>query len=207
MLFNPSVTVWHPPEGETFDMTTTTMSPARARVLDAATRLYVKEGFACVSMRDLAKELGMQAPSLYSHFKSKDLLLTAVLEPLRLKVDQLLDDAPLSDVTTAQRRAWLCRYIEMVDGERDLVRLAYHDATVRNHPYWRAQLAEHTTKMVNILAGFGVHDRRAALSVVGYMNYPALWDQRLNPKEQSEVIDEVELLIAYADGNKHKKGR
>lgn len=46
--------------------------------LDAAARLFRTRGYEGVSMRDIAREVGMASGSLYCHFETKDELLTAV---------------------------------------------------------------------------------------------------------------------------------
>lgn len=48
-------------------------------ILSSAAKLFRKRGFQATSMRDIAKEVGMEAPSLYNHIKSKDELLSILL--------------------------------------------------------------------------------------------------------------------------------
>lgn len=48
-------------------MTASTINPARARVLDTAHALFEERGYQGVSMRDLARALGMREASLYYH--------------------------------------------------------------------------------------------------------------------------------------------
>ena len=67
------------------------LTPAGARVRDTAARLMSDRGVASVSMRDLAKELHMQAPSIYSHFPSQGALIEAVCSPYTNGVGRLLD--------------------------------------------------------------------------------------------------------------------
>lgn len=62
------------------DRTSTTVgAPAsvgtRARILDAALRLFAERGFHGASMRDLAKVVELQASALYVHFPSKEHVL------------------------------------------------------------------------------------------------------------------------------------
>ena len=52
---------------------------ARARVLDAACELFVRDGAAGFSLRRVAGELGVTPMALYRHVKSKDELLEGVL--------------------------------------------------------------------------------------------------------------------------------
>ncbi len=54
--------------------------PTREVILDTAERLFATRGVDGVAVRDLAREMGMTAPSLYNHFISKQALYDAVLE-------------------------------------------------------------------------------------------------------------------------------
>jgi AcrR family transcriptional regulator len=49
-----------------------------AEILDAAWELVRTEGLAGLAMRDLARRVGMQAPSLYSYFDSKHAIYDAM---------------------------------------------------------------------------------------------------------------------------------
>ena len=50
----------------------------KQRVRQVAQKLFRERGYAAVGMRELAKEVGIQAPSLYNHYKSKDDLLREI---------------------------------------------------------------------------------------------------------------------------------
>src|SRR5205085_1504189 len=50
----------------------------KAEILDAAWELVRAEGLAALSLRDLARKVGMQAPSLYSYFDSKHAIYDAM---------------------------------------------------------------------------------------------------------------------------------
>jgi AcrR family transcriptional regulator len=52
---------------------------SRRLVLDGAARLFRREGYAAVSLRDIAAESGMKAGSLYYHFESKEVIVVEVL--------------------------------------------------------------------------------------------------------------------------------
>ncbi|MFP8873735.1 MAG: TetR/AcrR family transcriptional regulator [Myxococcota bacterium] len=50
------------------------------QILDAAEDLFAERGFAGTTLRDVATRVGIQIPSLYNHFESKEALYAAVLE-------------------------------------------------------------------------------------------------------------------------------
>ncbi len=50
----------------------------RAEILDAAWEMVRSEGLAGLALRDLARKVGMQAPSLYSYFDSKHAIYDAM---------------------------------------------------------------------------------------------------------------------------------
>ncbi|HSL56775.1 MAG TPA: TetR/AcrR family transcriptional regulator [Acidimicrobiales bacterium] len=62
----------------------------RREILDAAWALCRRHGLAGLSLRDLAAEVGMRAPSLYSYFASKEAIYDAMFaEGQRQLVDHL----------------------------------------------------------------------------------------------------------------------
>src|SRR5213592_3422704 len=63
--------------------------PTREVILDTAERLFAARGVEGVAVRDLAREMGITASSLYNHFPGKQALYDAVLE--RERVHATLD--------------------------------------------------------------------------------------------------------------------
>jgi AcrR family transcriptional regulator len=55
-------------------------SPTRQLILDTAERLFAARGVEGIAVRDLAREMGITASSLYNHFPSKQALYDAVIE-------------------------------------------------------------------------------------------------------------------------------
>jgi AcrR family transcriptional regulator len=52
----------------------------RARLLDAAARVYAARGFAGATLDDVAEEAGLTKGAVYGHFGSKDNLLVALMD-------------------------------------------------------------------------------------------------------------------------------
>jgi AcrR family transcriptional regulator len=56
-----------------------TVEPTRERILDVAEGLFAERGLAGTAVRDIAREAGLTAASLYNHFDGKQALYDAVL--------------------------------------------------------------------------------------------------------------------------------
>ena len=54
----------------------------RDRVLQVAQALFAERGYRGTSLRDIAKRIGIKAPSLLHHFPSKQQLYLAVLDKM-----------------------------------------------------------------------------------------------------------------------------
>ena len=54
-------------------------SPARERLIDAATRLFASDGYHAVGISRILAEAGVSRVALYHHFRSKEELILAVL--------------------------------------------------------------------------------------------------------------------------------
>ncbi|TCO46755.1 TetR/AcrR family transcriptional regulator [Actinocrispum wychmicini] len=65
----------------------TTPLLSRDRIRVAALAIIDRDGLPGLSMRRLAADLGVQAPSLYSHFPTKDALLDEVCDAIMSAVD------------------------------------------------------------------------------------------------------------------------
>lgn len=80
---------------------------SRDRIRAAALEIIDRDGPPGLSMRKLAGELGVQAPSLYSHFSTKDALLDEVCDEIMSSVD--VSDFEKSDWQTGIR-TWARSY-------------------------------------------------------------------------------------------------
>jgi len=73
---------------------------ARRRVLDAAAALFVVQGYAGTTLREIAAETGIKAGSIYHHFDSKDDIFVAVLaDGIEVMLDAFDGTAESTDET------------------------------------------------------------------------------------------------------------
>lgn len=61
---------------------------SRERVLEAAARVFAERGYAGTTMRAVADRAGLQAASLYYHYRSKEALIEAVISTALTGVSQ-----------------------------------------------------------------------------------------------------------------------
>jgi AcrR family transcriptional regulator len=90
----------------------------RREILDAAERLFVRDGYAATTMAAIAKEAGVALKTVYVAFETKSGVLRALWN-LRLRGDQA--DVPITE------RAWYREVLAERDAERAL-RLGAHEA-------------------------------------------------------------------------------
>ena len=99
------------------------------RIQRAALILFLRQGYQRTSLREIADELAFTKAALYYHYRSKEELLQAVLDPLLSDLEQLVGrGAP-----PAARTTFLAAYLEVLMRHRTLVQyLASDGAAVLN---------------------------------------------------------------------------
>jgi AcrR family transcriptional regulator len=115
-------------------VTTTTRAPATARavarreltraILDEARRQLAEVGPAVLSVRAVARELGMASSAVYRYFATRDELITALLV---LSYDDLGSAAEQADATVRQRRRHRVRWLAVTREVRAWARQHPHD--------------------------------------------------------------------------------
>lgn len=80
--------------------TNPSLKPTARRIVEQAAHLFADDGFDVISMRDIAKECDIKAPSLYHHFSDKQSLYQAVLQEVFAQ-----HNAAIADVFASQESA------------------------------------------------------------------------------------------------------
>jgi len=91
----------------------------RARVIDAALSVMDAEGLDAVTMRRVAREVGVEAMSLYNHVRDKDDLLQGVCERIMGSFDFPAIDGAWAERAKAGARSWR----RLLQAHPDLIRL------------------------------------------------------------------------------------
>jgi AcrR family transcriptional regulator len=150
----------------------------RQAILEAAQRLFERDGYPATTMEQVAAEAGVALKTVYVAFTTKSGLLRALWD-LRLKGDQ--DDAAVAE------RPWYREVVEEPDPERQLRRNAHNACVVK---WWDPDAAAlwnliqtdfHDNQRVIVES---LHARRAlrpdldvtrATDILWTLNHPDVW--------------------------------
>lgn len=127
------------------------LSPKQEKIVTAALELLKSKGLSELSLREIAKSLHMQAPALYWHFKSKEVLIDYMAEAILKKEFPTL--TPRKDPETWQD--WLTDH--MMRLRRAM--LAYPDGArvvAGAHPYPAITLGESFNCVLESLHSAGI---------------------------------------------------
>ena len=64
----------------------------KEKILSKSLDLFSKYGYSDMSMENLAKEVGIKAPSIYKHFKSKKDIFDTIVKDGMIRIDNQIDD-------------------------------------------------------------------------------------------------------------------
>lgn len=164
---------------------------ARQRIIDAAIGLFAEHGYAATSMRDLATHLHIKAGSLYTHFASKEEILTAGVAPVLDWIDDLLTRPPTSPPAV---RDWLSAYLEALCRHPDVVRILAAELAVSPHSRVGQRLRDQDARVRRMLGGFAVDDVHAAASL-GILWWPLLCRPQLPTTAEAAALVESALTV------------
>jgi TetR/AcrR family transcriptional regulator, cholesterol catabolism regulator len=181
------------------------VSLRRAKILEAAKRLFASRGYHATSMRDIAAELDLQGGSLYAHITSKEDLLW---ELVSRAADRFVSDARAVEEAEPHPRVRLRRlteaHVDVVTGDPDNAVVFHHEwrclsperrATIaaqrrEYEGYFRRAIADGAAAGI-----FHTHDPKfATLLPLSLGNWLYQWyraDGPLTPQEISKRFNEM----------------
>jgi len=106
--------------------------PRREQVLRVAEALFARAGYRGVGLREIAAQVGIRAPSLFKHFKSKEALYNAVLITIFGRLNDvaagLAGDAPFA----SRLEQFISGYIDLVADDPHVVPLLLRELMDRS---------------------------------------------------------------------------
>jgi len=150
------------------------VTAAQDRLAAGALAVFCRYGYAASTLRQVADQLGIQAPSVYSLVTNKAALLELVLTPMLDAVDGLLIRVPVGGDVEAQRH-WLLTYRQLLETHQDAVRLTIGDLGINQHSRLAGRIKSQHIVLRAVLAGFGGADQAQTAAVIGLLIWPVLW--------------------------------
>lgn len=122
----------------------------RQRILDIATALFRDRGYAGTSIRDIAEGLGMTKAALYYHFACKDDVLSALLAPTAVAIEEFLDRAEAA--TDTDPVELLREFVSLLTRNAPTLATAFGDPVILSSES-HFQFAQKHRRLVLLFAG------------------------------------------------------
>jgi TetR/AcrR family transcriptional regulator len=102
----------------------------RDRVLQVAQNLFAERGYRGTSLRDIARRIGIKAPSLLHHFPSKEQLYMAVLDRIFEGMEDSASTVLMGrDAFQERTRRAITGAIDYIAGRPDSIRIIWREMT------------------------------------------------------------------------------
>jgi AcrR family transcriptional regulator len=112
----------------------------RQRLIDVAVDLFTRHSFAGTSLQMIADEMGFTKAAIYYHFRTREELLAAVVEPIFEQLGGVIAEAQAQRGANARAECMLRGYAELAVANRALVSVLACDPSVTNllrgQPRW-----------------------------------------------------------------------
>jgi AcrR family transcriptional regulator len=129
----------------------------RQRLLDVAVALISQHGFAGTSLQMIADELGFTKAAIYYHFRTRDQLLIALMEPLLQQIRQVVETAESQHTPRTQMDAMVQGFAGVVAKNRSLAAVMVFDPSVhrvlQSQPEWGDLIARQLTLLMQLESG------------------------------------------------------
>jgi len=107
-------------------MATATLS-TKQNIRKTAQRLFRERGYAAIGMRELAKEVGIEAPSIYNHYKGKDDILREICFDIAGQFFKALESVNGEEKPSRRLRAYIKAHIGVIAKNIEASDVFFHE--------------------------------------------------------------------------------
>ncbi len=172
----------------------------RTEIHGVATRLFAQKGYHNTSMREIARQLGMNQASLYHYFDSKEDILYALLNDAMDEALDTLEEICGSDLSPHGKLTQvLSFYTDYYAGDQDRLRLLVNEQGNLGDEYRKVLVQKERRYVVlikSILKALSDEGRMkpippsvAAFAFFGMVHYTIKWYDRDGPVKSGELAD------------------
>ncbi len=175
-----------------------TPGSTRSAVATAAARLFRQRGFAVVSMRDIAAEVGLSKAGLYHHCPSKEgILIDIILLGHRLMLDQLEYACSTTGSPLDRLSAFILTRVELISQYHDVFTVVW-----REQPWpsevagiaesGAAQYRRGARELIEAARDAGqirhdVDPHMFMLAIDGMTSWPGFWYREEGPRTPQQI--------------------
>jgi len=125
----------------------------RQRIQSVALELFAEQGYDKTSLREIAERLGVTKAALYYHFKSKEDIVTSLVEDYFGQIDELVAWGRTQPKTPETRAELLRRYFGIVTAGGEVFRMLQHNqASVNSLAHAKNRSEFFRERMDNLVA-------------------------------------------------------
>jgi len=125
----------------------------RGRIQSVALELFAEQGYDKTSLREIAERLGVTKAALYYHFKSKEDIVTSLVEDYFGQIDELVAWGKTQPKTPGTRAELLRRYFGIVTAGGEVFRMLQHNqASVNSLAHAKNRSEFFRERMDNLVA-------------------------------------------------------
>src|SRR5437763_895539 len=183
----------------------------KAEILDAAWELVRAEGLAALSLRDLARKVGMQAPSLYSYFDSKHAIYDAMFLQGNLELLARYEALPAADDPVEGLRAGARLFVQFGVEDPARAQLLFMRFIPGFEP--SAETYDVAKRIVEIgiermeHAGIPAADFDLWTGMISGLVWQQIANEPGGNRWTKHVDDLVDMFLDHVNKNKNKRGR
>jgi AcrR family transcriptional regulator len=177
----------------------------RSRLRELALRLFAEQGYEKTSLREIAERLGVSKAALYYYFKSKEDIVSSLIEDYVAELDELISWGKAQPRTAATRAEIVRRYLHIVAAATGVFRMLHQNqaavsglaAAKRRGELFREQM----DALVDLLAepGAPISARVRAASCLVSMSFCCMhYKDEAAPVELEAAILDLGLELADA---------
>jgi AcrR family transcriptional regulator len=182
----------------------------RERILQEAVALFYARGFTGTTLDDIAAELGVTKPFIYTHFRSKTDLLAAICKPtIEMSMEAIANAAKLPGTATERLRHAIIDFTRVVLQRQANIAIYFREEkslapdALAEIDALRKRFDRLLSKLLNegVASGeFTIKDvKLAALALGGMISWAYTWHRpsgRLTVDETCETMAELALQMA-----------
>jgi AcrR family transcriptional regulator len=147
----------------------TTRQDTRQRLIDVAIELFTRHSFAGTSLQMIADELGFTKAAIYHHFRTREQLLDAVVEPILQHLRAIIGDAEKLRGTHARADYLLNGFVDLAVTNRVVSVLSADPAValmLRDRREWDELIERQMSLLADVDPGPAGHVK-AAVALAG----------------------------------------